>query len=286
MRVPEANARLRAPELPLDIQGSFQYRGGSMSLAPELRNSQRWLTGPFVMAAVIGLSAIASASILARAGVEIFRIKHGEKRVVVTGSATRRIRSDFVVWRAGVRSQATDMSQAYKKLSADVPTVVAYLKTKGIDEKQIKVSAASISEIHPRDKEGHELPESTVAYVTEQQIEVSSGDLEKVERASREATELIDRGVYIHSDPPLYIYTKLAELKVQMVAEASRDTRNRAEQMAQQSKSQVKSLLSMRMGVLQINPAHETEVSAEGNNDHSSLEKDVLAVATATYGID
>jgi len=42
----------------------------------------------------------------------------------------------------------------------------------------------------------------------------------------------------------------------------------------------------MRMGVLQINQAYDTQVSAEGNNDHSSLEKDVLAVATATYGIE
>jgi len=103
---------------------------------------------------------------------------------------------------------------------------------------------------------------------------------------SREATELIDRGIFIHSEAPLYIYTKLAELKVQMVADASRDARNRAEQMANNAKSRITSLISSRMGVLQINPAYETEVSAEGNNDRSSLEKDVLAVATATYGVE
>ena len=257
-----------------------------MTSAPEVNKTAKWLTAPLVLATVIGLSALGSASILARAGVEIFRIKHGEKRIVVTGSATRRIRSDFVVWRAGLRSQAADMAQAYKKLSSDVPPVIEFLKAKGIDSSQIKVSAASVLEIHPRDKEGREIPETTVAFITAQQIEVSSSDIEKVERASREATDLIDRGVYINSNAPLYIYTKLAELKVQMVAEASRDARNRAEQMALQSKSRVNSLINMHMGVLQINPAYETEVSAEGNNDHSSLEKDVLAVATATYGVD
>jgi len=255
-------------------------------MTQEARRLLSWFTAPFVLATVIGLAVLGSATIMAKAGVEVFRIKHGEKRIVVTGSATRRIRSDFIVWRAGVRTQAAEMAQAYKKLSSDVPTVVEFLKARGIDAKQITVSAASISELHPHDKDGREMPESTVAYVTEQQIEISSSDLEKVERASREATELIDRGVYIHSDPPLYIYTKLAELKVQMVAEASRDARNRAEQMAQQSKSRVQSLVGMRMGVLQINPAYDTQVSAEGNNDHSSLEKDVLAVATATYGIE
>jgi len=257
-----------------------------MTPAHEADRDSKWFTAPLLLATVIGLSTIGSAGIFAKAGVEMFRIKHGEKRIVVTGSATRRIHSDFVVWRAEIKSQAADMAQAYKKLSADVPTVVAFLKAHGIDDKQIKVSATAIYEIHPRDKEGRDMPETTVAFVTNQQIEVSSSDIEKVERASRQATELIDRGIYIHSDAPLYIYTKLAELKVQMVAEASRDARNRAEQMALHSKSRVNSLISLRMGVLQINPAYETEVSAEGNNDHSSLEKDVLAVATATYGVD
>ena len=246
----------------------------------------RWLTAPLVLATVIGLSTVGAASVLARAGIEVFRIKHGEKRIVVTGSATRRIHSDFVVWRAIVKSQATEMAQAYRKLSSDVPTVVAFLKAHGIDEKQIKVSATSILEIHPRDKEGREIHETTAAFITEQVIEVSSGEIDKVERVSRESTELIDRGIYIHSEAPLYIYTKLAELKVQMVAEASSDARNRAEQMALHAKSHVTSLISSRMGVLQINPANETEVSAEGNNDRTSLEKDVLAVASATYGIE
>ena len=63
------------------------------------------------------------ALVLGRAGVQAFRIKHAEQRVVVTGSATRRIQSDFVVWRAVVKSQAPEMAQAYKKLSADVPAV-------------------------------------------------------------------------------------------------------------------------------------------------------------------
>jgi hypothetical protein len=257
-----------------------------MSPPNDSRAGLKSLTAPLVLATVIGASVLGAAAIIGHAGVEIFQIKHGEKRIVVTGSATKRIRSDLVVWRAQVKSQASDMSAAYKKLSADIPTVVAFLKNHGIDEKQMKVSAAAILEIHPRDKEGRELPETTSAYVTEQAIEVSSGDIEKVERMSRESTELIDKGIFIHSEAPLYIYTKLAELKVQMVADASRDARNRAEQMALQAKSRVTSLINMRMGVLQINSAYETEVSAEGNNDRSSLEKDVLAVATATYGIE
>jgi len=238
------------------------------------------------VAAILGAAAIACSFLVSRAGVEAFLIKHGEKRVTVTGSATRRIKSDFVVWRATVKSQAPEMAQAYKKLAADVPEVVAFVKAHGVDEKQIKVAAATIEEIHPRDKEGHEQPEVTSAFVTQETIEVSSTDIDKVEQISREATKLIDRGVYITSDAPLYIYTKLGELKVEMLAEASKDARDRASQIASHAGSRVTSLIVARMGVMQVNPAYSTSVSAEGNNDKSSLEKDALAIVTASFAVE
>lgn len=228
----------------------------------------------------------AAAGLLARGGVEAFRIKHAEKRITVTGSATRRIRSDLVVWRAGVKSQAPEMAQAFKKLSTDVPALVAFIKAHGIDEKDIKVSAATIQEIHPRDREGHLQEETISAFVTEQSVEVSSTDIDKVEKTSREATDLIDRGVYIHSEAPLYIYTKLAELKVQILADASKDARQRAEQIAQNAGARLSGLLVARMGVMQVNAAYSTEVSGEGNNDKSSLEKDVLAIVTTSFGVE
>jgi len=106
------------------------------------------------------------------------------------------------------------------------------LKAHGVDEKQIKVASATIDELHPRDKEGHAVPEITTAFVTEGNIEVSSSDIDKIETTSREVTQLIDRGIYITSHSPLYIYTKLPELKVQMLADASKDAYDRASQIA------------------------------------------------------
>jgi len=106
-------------------------------------------------AALIAIGLIGSSVVLSRAGVQAFRIKHAENRVVVTGSATKRIKSDWVVWHAVVKSQAPEMAQAYKKLAGDVPELAAFVKSRGIDAKEVKISAASIQEIHPRDRAGH-----------------------------------------------------------------------------------------------------------------------------------
>ena len=90
----------------------------------------------------------------------------------------------------------------------------------------------------------------------------------------------------MNSWQPEYIYTKLADLKIQMLADASRDARVRAEQIAGNTGASIARLQTARMGVMQVNAANESEVSGTGMNDTTSLEKDALAVVTATFGID
>lgn len=233
--------------------------------------------------ALIGIAIVATAAVLGKSLIDAFRIKHQEKRITVTGSATRRIRSDLIVWRASVRSQNPELTGAYKKLASDVPALVEFIKARGIDA--VTVSAASITEVHPRSENGMEQEAVVAAYVAQQNVEVESADIAKVELISREVTQLLDRGVYVQSTPPLYIYTKLAPLKIAMLADASKDARLRAEQIALNTGSTLDKLITARMGVLQINEKFSSEVSAEGNNDKSSLEKDVLAVVTASFAV-
>lgn len=237
-------------------------------------------------AVALGVALVAATSVAGRAGLDAFRIRHQDKRVTVTGSATRRIKSDFIVWKAEVKAQAPELGPAYGKLASDVPRVLEYIRKRGIEDKLVTVSSANIIELHPRDREGHTIGEQTVGYTVEETVEVSSSEIDKVEGVSRGVSELIEQGIFIHSNEPIYVYTKLAELKVQMLADASKDARSRADQIAINSGSRVTSLQAAKMGVMQVNPAHSTEVSAEGNNDKTTLEKDVLAIVTASFGVE
>src|SRR5579872_2625361 len=165
---------------------------------------------PAVLASVVFAAAlVVSTAIVSRAAVSIFRIRHQNKMVTVTGSAKRRIQSDLIVWRAVVQSHAPDLAASYKTLSTQVPKVVDFVHARGIDPKDVVVSAVRTTEIHPHDKDGHEISETTVAYSMEQTIEVTSHDIAKVTRAANEATSLIEEGIYINSEPPRYLYTKL-----------------------------------------------------------------------------
>src|SRR5467141_367349 len=82
------------------------------------------------------------------------RSKKGDQTIVVTGSARKRIRSDLVIWKAGVSFQATTLADAYRSLAAEVPRVKTYLISKGIPENKITISSIAAQTLHAKSNEG------------------------------------------------------------------------------------------------------------------------------------
>src|SRR5262249_49001630 len=113
LRAPTAATSLERDYCPAD--GASVFHGLMTPTAPS-----RISFTSILVATILAVGAVMAAAMVGRAAVQVFRIKQAEQRIVVTGSATKRIQSDFVVWRAVIKSQAADMAQAYKKLSVDV----------------------------------------------------------------------------------------------------------------------------------------------------------------------
>jgi hypothetical protein len=211
--------------------------------------------------------------------------KRGDQTITVTGSARKRIKSDLVIWRAGVSYQAPVLADAYRSLSESVPRVKSYLLGKGIPENQITISSISSQTLHSKTADGEESP-GISGYSLRQELEVRSNDVDKIAQIARQATELINQGILIESQAPEYHYTKLGDLKIEMLAEAAKDAKTRAEQIAKSTGSSIGSVRSARMGVLQITPADSSEVSDSGMNDTSSLDKDITAVVNIGFGVE
>ena len=90
----------------------------------------------------------------------------------------------------------------------------------------------------------------------------------------------------VTSHAPAYFYTKLGELKVEMLAAAGRDARMRADNILRSAGgAAIKRLRKTNMGIININPANSTDTSNEGNNDRSSLEKDIITIVHAEFDL-
>jgi len=211
--------------------------------------------------------------------------KKGDEAITVTGSAKKRIKSDLVVWSAGVSVQSPQLQEAYKQLSDGVPRIKQYLIGKGIPENQMTVSSITTTPLKRQDSNGVETSEIT-GYSLKQQVEVRSNDVDKIAQIAREATELINQGILIESNAPQYYYTQIGDLKIEMLGEAAKDAKVRAEKIAASTGNSIGAVRSAKMGVLQITPADSTDVSDSGMYDTSTIDKDMTAVVNISFAVD
>ena len=123
------------------------------------------------------------------------------------------------------------------------------------------------------------------SYQLTQPVEVTSSDVDRVADTGRSITDLIRDGVQLESGPPRFLYTHMADLKIAMLAEATKDATARAQQIAGNSNAQLGAIIDAKMGVMQINAIHANDVSGAGVNDETSLEKEISAVVTARFGL-
>lgn len=239
---------------------------------------------------ILGVAVIASTALASSAWRKV-KLRPKRRTIRVTGSAKKRIQSDKIVWSATLDAKDMDRTVAFKKLKSNVQKVLDYLAKKGVKKDEISVGSVSFSERSATEYHGTgaERVEKTVfkGYVTQQTISVTSTDVKRVERISREVTSLLEQGITVHSSDPKYYYTKIGELKIVMLAEASADARDRAENIVSKAdRTKLGRLKWAKMGVININPANSTSVSWDGNNDTSSLEKDIITIVHAEYYLD
>jgi len=213
------------------------------------------------------------------------KTRKGDEAITVTGSAKKRITSDLVVWSSGVTVEAPALTEAYKQLSDSIPRIKQYLLSKGIPENQMTVSSITTTPQKGRDAEGNETTAIT-GYSLQQLIEVRSTDVAKIAQVAREATELINQGILIESKAPQYYYTQIGDLKIEMLGEAAKDAKVRAEKIAASTGNSIGNVRSAKMGVLQITAADSTEVSDMGISDTSSIDKDMTAVVNVSFAVD
>ena len=204
------------------------------------------------------------------------------KTISVTGSADRNITSNLIIWSAVVDAQSAKLPDAYTKLAAETGATLQFLASHGIPAAAIRTSSISISRNFVRDAHGH-TTDVVSSYDLSQTVTVTSHDVKHVAAVGRQVTQLIRQGVQVETNAPQYLYTKLADMKITMLAAATRDAADRAGQIAANSGARLGRIDYARMGVLQINPIYSTSVSSEGNDDTTSYRKTIMAVVHAQF---
>ena len=173
--------------------------------------------------------------------------------ISVTGAGSENFTSDLIVWEGRFSQMSENLETAYNQLNQDKNTVKDYLIEKGIKEENIVFNSVQTNEQREQQyQNGNYTGSIFKGYQLSQSVKIESNDVELIENVSREITELLNKGVQFNSTPPRYYYTKLADLKIEMISKATEDARVRAEKIAENSGGTLGELKSANMGVFQI----------------------------------
>jgi hypothetical protein len=180
--------------------------------------------------------------------------------ISVTGSAKKDIISDLGVLRGTVSAQYSTADGAYRELLKQKPALISYLAANGFPKDKIELFTINSYPVYEIGASGYQTGR-IIAFNYSQRIEIKSTDVNKIKAISLDIPSLIEKGVNFNVEMPEYHYTKLANLKIEIQADASKDAMIRAQKIAEATGRQLGPMRSARMGVLQITPRLSNMIS-------------------------
>ncbi len=200
--------------------------------------------------------------------------------IKVTGCSQRDFNSDLIVWRSSFSRKAITLSEANALVKKDIAAVREFLLKNGVQETEISLSALQINRDYQYkyDESGRQTSQEFTGFNLTQMIQVESKNLSKVETAYKDAGNLIDQGIEFISGEPDYYYTKLSDLKLDLLSEASKDGFTRAAKIAENSDGDVGHLKTATMGVIQITGQNSTEDYSWGGAFNTKAKKKTATV--------
>lgn len=208
-----------------------------------------------------------------------------DNTITVTGLGTKTFTSDLITWKGNFARNSFELQEAYSRLEQDRKVISEYLVGKGIRQDELVFSAVDIQKLYSYNNSPNGGSSQTFnGYQLSQSVSIESKEVAKIEGISRNITEIINRGIEFTSSPPNYFYTKLASLKQEMIADGTKDARERAEKIAENSGAKLGGLKKASTGVIQITAPNSTEdYSWGGTFNTQSKEKEARITIKLEY---
>lgn len=212
-----------------------------------------------------------------------------EHSISATGSASMNFESDLIVWRGDFSAQAETSEDAYRRLKQDSEAVKKYLKENGIAESDISFSSVNINYITRDiyDENGNYRGYEFDGYELSQTVTVSSSNLDVVEMVSTNISSLLASGIQFTSSAPEYYYTKIDDLKLELIEKATENSKQRVDIMASKAGAKLGKLSNSSLGVFQITAMNTgaSSYSYDGCLDISSRMKTATITVKLTYDL-
>ena len=198
----------------------------------------------------------------------LLRAKQADRSVTVRGLAERDVVADIATWSLSYSAQGRTLSEVQEEIDADTQAIRNFLQAQGFEEQEITITNVGVNEW--RNNQG--IPNITI----NQTLQLRTRKIEDAVRASAAQSDLVRRGVALQGGGVNYSFTRLNDVKPEMIALATKNAREAAEQFAKDSGATVGSIRSANQGYFSIQ-------ARDGEGNANTPNKKVRVVTSVDF---
>jgi len=210
----------------------------------------------------------------------LIHLRGGERAVSVRGVSERDVKADRAFWNIQYTVTDNELSVAQAQLETNGKKVEAFLKAQGLPENEVRVQRVDVTDLLAQQYRPDNIQNGR--YILTKTYAVDTGNVELVDKMSRNVGDLIAEGVILSAGMnPTYSFTRLNDVKPDMIAEATKLAREAAQKFADDSGTDVGDIKNAYQGLFQI-----TTRGDENAMESAVIDKRVRVVTTVEYYLE
>lgn len=208
-------------------------------------------------------------------GKALIDFKQLERSVTVKGLSEREEPADIVIWPIQFTEANNDLAELYQAIENNGAKIRQFLLQRDIKDSEITFNAPAITDKSAQQYGGG--PRAEFRYTATQTVTVYSENIDAVRRSMTALADLGKQGLVLAGDnyqaQTEYLFTRLNEIKPEMIEEATENAREVAEKFADDSDSNLGKIRKASQGQFSIS-------ARDNNNPHI---KKIRVVSTVEY---
>lgn len=185
--------------------------------------------------------------------IAFYKTRVTQRYVTVKGLAERNVDADMAIWPLTFKETGNDLTALHRIVNSKRQIIRRFLIESGFEDSEISLSPPSIRDSQAEPVYGDQSM-SKYRYTAQQTVSVYTNQVPLVKQTMEKSGELVGKGVVLVAGGMAdFLFTSLNDVKPDMIAEATQNAREAAEQFAKDSGSKVGKIRTARQGLFSIN---------------------------------
>lgn len=230
----------------------------------------------WIAAAILAVGIVAGGYLL---GDGLTRARMADRHVTVRGLAERNVTADLATWNISFSAQGSDLAAVQADVDRDTATVNEFFRRAGFPAEAVTDGGGSVSQYYDSNRGANQI-------TINRRIQLRTNDVMRARQAYALQFNLIRAGVALQDGSGIqYNFTRLNDLKPEMITEATRNARQVADRFAADNGTAVGGIRAATQGYFSVG-ARDGDVSEEGSGERDSPFQKVRVVTTIEYYLD